>query len=97
MSVLVYIDQSEGSIKKASLEAASYANETAKKLGTTSTAVVIGSTNDKLESLGNYGIKKVYHFVDLVILILKIYKCFKMKYVVKEINGLEIVKKRKKT
>ena len=61
MSVLVYIDQSEGSIKKASYEAASYASETAKKLGTTACAVVIGSTNDKLESLGSYGIKKVYH------------------------------------
>ena len=32
----------------------------------------------------------------MVILILKIYKCFKMDHVVKEINGLEIVKKRKK-
>ena len=40
--------------------------------------------------------KKTYHFVDMVILILKIYKCFKMDYVVKEMNDLEIVKKRKK-
>ena len=38
----------------------------------------------------------MYHFVDLVILILKIYKWFKMDYVVKEINGLEVVKKSKK-
>ena len=61
MSVLVYIDQSEGSIKKASFEAASYAAETAKKMETAATAVVIGNTNEKLESLGKYGIKKVYH------------------------------------
>ena len=44
--------------------------------------------------------KKYHHFykwsVDLVILILKIYKCFKMDYVVIELNGLEVVKKRKK-
>ncbi len=39
----------------------------------------------------------MYHFVDLVILILKIYKYFKMDYVVKEISYLEVVKKRKKT
>jgi hypothetical protein len=43
-----------------------------------------------------YHLKKIYHFVDLVIMILKIYKCFRMDYVVKEISDLDVVKKRKK-
>lgn len=61
MSILVFIDQADGQIKKASYEAASYAAETAKLMGSNATAVVIGKTQSKLEDLGQYGIKKVYH------------------------------------
>ncbi len=58
--ILVFIDQAEGHIKKASFEAASYAAKTAELLGTTAEAIVLGNVNDDLASLGNYGIKKVH-------------------------------------
>jgi electron transfer flavoprotein alpha subunit len=62
--VLVYIDQQEGNIKKSSFEAASYAAETAKLLGTTAEAIVLGETKADLASLGNYGITKVHTVAD---------------------------------
>lgn len=64
MSVLVFLDQTEGHIKKSSFEAASYAAQTAERLGTTAEAIVLGSVNDDLASLGNYGIKKVHTVAD---------------------------------
>lgn len=64
MSVLIFLDQSEGHIKKSSFEAASYAAKTAELLGTTAEAIVLGTVNDDLASLGNYGIKKVYTVAD---------------------------------
>lgn len=64
MSVLVFIDQSEGHIKKSSFEAASYAAQTAEKLGTTAEAIVLGAVSDDLAALGNYGIKKVHTVSD---------------------------------
>ncbi|MFT3981442.1 MAG: electron transfer flavoprotein subunit alpha/FixB family protein [Ferruginibacter sp.] len=64
MSVLVFIDQSEGHIKKSSFEAASYAAQTAEKLGTSAEAIVLGTVNDDLASLGNYGISKVHTVAD---------------------------------
>lgn len=64
MSVLVYIDHADGSIKKSSLEAVSYASKLAGQTGTTADAVVLGAVNDDLSSLGNYGIKKVHTVAD---------------------------------
>lgn len=64
MSVLVFIDQSEGHIKKSSFEAASYAAQLAEKSGTTAEAIVLGAVSDDLASLGNYGIKKVHTVAD---------------------------------
>lgn len=64
MSVLVFIDQSEGHIKKSSFEAASYAAQTAEKSGTAAEAIVLGAVTDDLASLGNYGIKKVHTVAD---------------------------------
>ena len=60
MSVLIFLDQSEGHIKKSSFEAASYGAKVAELLGTTADAIVLGSVADDLASLGNYGIKKVH-------------------------------------
>jgi electron transfer flavoprotein alpha subunit len=57
--VLVYVDLSEGKLKKAAFEVASYAAETAKLLGTTAQALVIGDSSDDLSQLGKYGIAKV--------------------------------------
>jgi electron transfer flavoprotein alpha subunit len=60
MPVLVFIDQSEGHIKKSSFEAACYGAKVAEQLGTTAEAIVLGTVSDDLTSLGNYGIKKVH-------------------------------------
>jgi len=58
--VLIFLDQSEGHIKKSSFEAASYGAKVAELTGTTAEAIVLGNVSDDLASLGNYGIKKVH-------------------------------------
>src|ERR1051326_2792938 len=60
MSVLIFIDSSEGHVKKASLEAISYGAAVAKKLNTTAEGVVLGSVSDDLAGLGKYGVKKIH-------------------------------------
>ena len=60
MSVLIFLDQSEGHIKKSSFEAACYGAKVAEQLGTTADAIVLGNVSDDLSTLGNYGIKKVH-------------------------------------
>ena len=59
--VLVFLEQRNGKLKKASFEAAKVGAELASKLGTEAEAVVIGNEIDALESVGGYGIKKVTH------------------------------------
>lgn len=60
MSVLIFVDQAEGHIKKSSFEALTYGAKTAELLGTTAEALVLGTVNDDLASLGKYGVKKVH-------------------------------------
>lgn len=64
MSVLIFIDQSEGHIKKSSLEALSYGARVAEMTGTSAEAVVLGKVSDDLASLGKYGVRKIYHAAD---------------------------------
>jgi electron transfer flavoprotein alpha subunit len=60
MSVLVFAENWEGKFKKSTFEAVHYANEIAKKISTTVSAVVIGNvSDDDLKSLGKYGAAKV--------------------------------------
>jgi electron transfer flavoprotein alpha subunit len=60
MSVLVYTESWDGSFRKSTFEAASYASETAKLLGTEVVAISLGEvSNDDLTKLGNYGVSKV--------------------------------------
>jgi len=59
MSVLIFIDQSEGKIKKSSFEAACYGAKIAEMQNTTAEAIVLGTVNDA-EALGNYGLKKLH-------------------------------------
>ena len=58
MAVLVYTESWNGSFKKASFEAVSYAAQLANKLGTEAIALTIASTND-VAQLGNFGATKV--------------------------------------
>lgn len=67
MSVLVFLDQTDGHIKKSSFEAAAYAAKTAELLGTTAEAILLGTVNDDLAALGNYGIKKVHTVADVAL------------------------------
>lgn len=60
MSILIFLDQAEGHIKKSSLEAASYGAAIAAQMGTTAEAIVLGTVNDELSSVGQYGITKVH-------------------------------------
>jgi electron transfer flavoprotein alpha subunit len=64
MSVLIFIDHSEGQIKKASLEALSYGAALATQLGTTAEGILLGTVNTDLSTLGKYGIKKVHQAAD---------------------------------
>jgi electron transfer flavoprotein alpha subunit len=61
MSVLIFIDQSEGQIRKSSLEALSYGVALAKQLSTPANAVVLGTLAKSAADLGSYGVAKVYH------------------------------------
>ena len=61
MSVLIFIDQSEGQIRKSSLEALSYGAALAKQLSTPANTVVLGTLAKSAADLGSYGVAKVYH------------------------------------
>jgi electron transfer flavoprotein alpha subunit len=58
--VLIYIDQDDQEIKKASFEAISYGAALAKQLGTSAEALLLGTVKDDLTTLGKYGAIKVH-------------------------------------
>ena len=61
MSVLVYIENTAGRLKKSAFEAASYAKDIASQSGTSVVALSIGKVDpDELQKLGQYGIPKVW-------------------------------------
>lgn len=60
MSVLIFIDHTDGHIKKSSLEALSYGAAIAEKTGTTAEGVVLGSPTEDLAALGQYGVTKIH-------------------------------------
>lgn len=64
MSVLIFIDHSDGAVKKASLEAISYGAKIAEQLGLTAEGALLGNLNEDIASLGKYGVKKIYHVAD---------------------------------
>ncbi len=65
MSVLVLTEHAQGAFKKKSFEAVQYAAHIANAMGTTVTAVALGSvSNDEMQSLGAYGAGKVLHVSD---------------------------------
>ncbi|BDQ11730.1 electron transfer flavoprotein subunit alpha/FixB family protein [Sediminibacterium sp. TEGAF015] len=60
MSVLIFIDQSEGQVKKSSLEAITYGVDLAKQMGTTAEGIVLGTVTEDLSALGKYGVTKIH-------------------------------------
>jgi electron transfer flavoprotein alpha subunit len=65
MSVIVFAEHSDGAFKKKSLEAVQYAAGTAQAMGTSATAVALGTIGeDQMRELGKYGAAKVLHVAD---------------------------------
>lgn len=60
MSVLIFIDQTEGHVKKSSLEAITYGADLAKQMGTTAEGIVLGTVTEDLSALGKYGVTKIH-------------------------------------
>lgn len=60
MSVLIFLDQADGHVRKASLEAACYGAKIAANLNTTAEGIILGTTNEDLAALGKYGLTKIY-------------------------------------
>ena len=60
MSVLIFLDEADGHIKKSSFEVASYGAKLAETLSTTAEGIVLGNVNDDLAALGKYGLKKIH-------------------------------------
>jgi electron transfer flavoprotein alpha subunit len=60
MSVLIFIDHSEGHVKKASLEALSYGAKVAEQMGIPAEGILLGTVTEDLAALGKYGMKKIH-------------------------------------
>lgn len=58
--VLIFLDQSDGHIKKNSFEAISYGVKLAENLNTSAEGIVLGTVTDDLAALGKYGLKKIH-------------------------------------
>ncbi|WP_447642511.1 MULTISPECIES: electron transfer flavoprotein subunit alpha/FixB family protein [Chitinophagaceae] len=59
MSVLIYIEPHKGKVKKASLEAVSYAANIAQQIGTSVTVVTFNIAQDCIADIGNAGADKI--------------------------------------
>ena len=60
--ILVFADQTDGQLKKQSLEAMSYGAAAAVKMGTNAAALVLGDiAAEELATLGKFGASKVHH------------------------------------
>lgn len=64
MSVLIFIDHSEGELKKTSYEALSYGAKLAGMLGVPAEGIYIGKSNEDLAALGKYGVQTIHHLND---------------------------------
>jgi electron transfer flavoprotein alpha subunit len=60
MSVLVFIDHSDGQIKKTSLEALSYGAALGKQMAIPAEGILLGNVKVDLSALGKYGIQKIH-------------------------------------
>src|SRR5215216_3298145 len=60
MSVLIFIDHTDGRIKKASLEALSYGAKIAEQTGDVAEGIVIGSPAEDVAALRQNSLKKIY-------------------------------------
>jgi electron transfer flavoprotein alpha subunit len=61
MSVLIFIDQADGHVKKSSLEVLTYGAKLASQLGVAAEGIVLGTVSDDIAALGKYGVSKIHH------------------------------------
>lgn len=64
MSVLIFIDQAEGQVKKSSYEALSYGVAVANQLGVAAQGLILGTVKDDLTSLGKYGVSTIHQIAN---------------------------------
>lgn len=64
MPVLIFLDQSDNTIKKTTPEVISYGHQLAQQLGTTTEGVLLGTIGDDPATLGKYGLSKIHHVAD---------------------------------
>jgi len=64
MPVLIFLDQSDNTIKKTTPEVITYGTKLATQLGTTAEGVLLGTINDDIASLGKFGLTKIHHVAD---------------------------------
>lgn len=64
MSVLAIIEHTEGAVKKSTPELLSYTAALAAQLNTDAKALLLGTVTENLETLGKYGVSKIYQVVD---------------------------------
>jgi electron transfer flavoprotein alpha subunit len=64
MPVLIFLDQSDNTIKKTTPEAITYGAKLAAQLGTSAEGILLGTINDDIAALGKYGVKKIHHVAD---------------------------------
>ena len=64
MAVLIFLDQSDGSIKKTTPEVITYGVKLAAQLGTNAEGVLLGKIDSDPALLGKYGLTKVHHVQD---------------------------------
>lgn len=92
MSILVFLETAEGAVKKSSLDAVSYAAETAKKIGINAvTGVAVGSVSkEEAAKAGQYGAGKVLLVSDEKVLSSSEAAAFVMEEAAKK-EGSEVV------
>ena len=64
MPVLIFLDQSDNTIKKTTPEVITYGARIAAQLGTTAEGILIGTVSDDIAALGKYGVTKIHHAAD---------------------------------
>ena len=64
MPVLIFLDQSDNTIKKTTPEAITYGAKLAAQMGTTAEGVLLGTISDDIAALGKYGVTKIHHVAD---------------------------------
>ena len=60
MSILVFLDHTDGHFKKTTYEALSYGAALAKQTGVQAEAVLLGTVSEDIAALGKYGVQKVH-------------------------------------